>query len=140
MFRGKNRRLKSRRIALKRNHNKDSHVTVKECEGQNSSGYCKSLQHELKNQYDIKVDTISLRNLNYYNNLEYYREENPVIGNSNFNDTTHALAEIERDNALSFDSQLKHDITRWKSNKRKTKQRKREINDKMTTNSGDYTE
>ena len=47
---------------------------------------------------------------------------------------------LQRDNALSFDSQLKHDITRWKSNKRKTKQRKREINDKMTTNSGDYTE
>ena len=71
---------------------------------------------------------------------EYYIEENPVIGNSNFNDTTHAVDEIKRDNALSFDSQLKHDITRWKSNKRKTKQRKREINDKMTTNSGDYTE
>ena len=74
--------------------------------------------------------------------IVYYlnKKQNNNNCNSNFNDTTHALAEIERDNALSFDSQLKHDITRWKSNKRKTKQRNREINDKMTTNSGDYTE
>lgn len=121
MFRHKDRLLKGRRKFKKNNVNKEDKKAkpLKEFGSYMYYGYDKGLQQHLSDHYNIRVHKNVLR---HKEGIEYEQKKGQPIGNTTYDNLKIALDKISPGN-VPYDWSFKHDKTRWKSSKTKSKQR-----------------
>ena len=129
MYRHKDKLLKSKRQYKKTNVNKESTQDSKPYKGSGSRmfyGSDKGLQQHLIDKYDIKVHKNVLRRRQF---IDYELEKDNQIGNTTY-DVLHDILEIIEPSDIPSDWSHKHDKTKWKTSKNKTKQRHHLYDDK----------
>ena len=126
MFRQKERIQNIKRVLKKKNNNKE-HDLVKDVFVYDVENNLKVIEQTLRQKYNIKVQKNDLRNLEFF-------DEDKIIGNSNVKDVRIAINEIEKNGVIPYDAELKHDMTRWSSSKKKQKEKNRRKMEKMEKN------
>ena len=126
MYRHKDRIQKSKRIQKKKNCNKEQEL-VKDDPFFIVDCVFKRNQQLLITKYNIKVHINDLRF------IEEHPDDRPM-GNSTVKEIRAALMEIEKDNPEEYNGEFKHDMTKWKENKKRSKQRNHERKDKSKLN------
>ena len=121
MFRYKDRLLKEMRIEKKKNVNKEDKQSkpYKEVGGASPYSYDKGLQQHLIDNYNIRVHKDVLR---HKSSIDYEQLKGKPIGNTTYDELKIVLEKVSPEDIPS-DCSYKHDKTKWKSSKTKTKQR-----------------
>ena len=134
MFRSKDRMLDGVRQCKKKNTNKEGKEEKVEDKDLNRYSL-KAIQQELIKE-GIKVHKNDLRHYRHYifNNLTD-EEKNEIVGNTTVGVLLEKINKNEFSNfGFCFDTDIvakTHDMTRWKDNKKKTLNRKRDRDTKM---------
>ena len=122
MFRHKDKELKLKRLTKHRNTNKErtkSHHPLPPP----LNDTLKIEQQILNKKNNIKVHKNDLRRLEHFcTNESLIREANSDIGNTQLHKLHKAYNEI-KPCEIPYDCKYKHDMTKWKINKQKTKEK-----------------
>ncbi len=119
MFRHKDRLLKEQRLAKHRNRNKERPKPT--CRAP-ILDELKIKQQILNKKDNIKVHKNDLRHLERCRQETLIRCEHDNIGNTKVNTLVEAYNEI-KPCEIPYDCKYKHDMTKWKINKQKTKEK-----------------
>ena len=129
MFRHKDRLLKEQRLTKHRNRNKERPKSA--CHAPILDNL-KIKQQILNKKDNIKVHKNDLRHLEQSSQETLIRCEHDNIGNTTVHTLAKAFNEIKQCE-IPYDCKYKHDMTKWKINKQKTKEKNNRRQYKMET-------
>ena len=126
MFRTKDSILKWRRKDKKYNPNKEKNQRTADRYKEMNYGWLKGVQQVLREQHGIKVQKSEMHNMTQRGWAEERWFDDKDTGNSTHRIIADLASTIATKKEYPLESNVVHDMTRWKKSKKRTKQRKAE--------------